>query len=112
MQSGVTGINSIRIYNPIKQQLDHDPDGIFVRKWCPELESVPDEYLQYPHLMSEAFQKKVGCIIGKDYPKPIIDIKLSTIKAKKVIYDIKSTAEAKQMSHDAYLMHGSRRKRN
>ena len=111
MQSGVTGINSIRIYNPVKQQLDHDPDGTFVRRWCPELESVPNEYLQYPHLMSEAFQKKIGCIIGKDYSKPIVDIKLSALKAKKIIYSIKSTAKAKQMSQDAYLLHGSRRKR-
>ena len=37
MQSGTTGINSLRIYNPIKQGLDHDPDGSFIRRWCPEL---------------------------------------------------------------------------
>ena len=111
MQSGVTGINSIRIYNPVKQQSDHDPDGTFVRQWCPELRSVPNEYLQYPHLMSETFQKKIGCIIGKDYSKPVVDIKLSALKAKKIIYSIKSTSEAKQMSQEAYLLHGSRRKR-
>ena len=111
MQSGVTGINSIRIYNPVKQQSDHDPDGTFVRRWCPELRSVPNEYLLYPHLMSETFQKKIGCIIGKDYSKPVVDIKLSALKAKKIIYSIKSTAKAKQMSQDAYLLHGSRRKR-
>ena len=111
MQSGVTGINSIRIYNPVKQQSDHDPDGTFVRRWCPELRSVPNEYLQYPHLMSETFQKKIGCIIGKDYSKPVVDIKLSALKAKKIIYSIKSTSKAKQMYQDAYLLHGSRRKR-
>lgn len=111
MQSGVTGINSIRIYNPLKQQSDHDPDGTFVRRWCPELRNVPNEYLQYPHLMSETFQKKVGCIIGKDYSKPVVDIKLSVLKAKKIIYSIKSTPAAKQMAQNAYLLHGSRRKR-
>ena len=112
MQSGVTGINAIRIYNPVKQQSDHDPNGIFIRRWCPELESVPDEYLPYPHLMAETFQKKIGCRIGKDYPAPVIDIKLSTLKAKKIIYGIKSTPLAKQMSQEAYIVHGSRRKRN
>ena len=61
--------------------------------------------------MSETFQKKVGCIIGKDYSKPVVDIKLSTLKAKKIIYSIKSTPEAKQMAQNAYLLHGSRRKR-
>ena len=65
MQSGVTGINAIRIYNPIKQQADHDPDGLFVKEWIPELKDVPNDYLQYPHLMSDALQKKTGCIIGK-----------------------------------------------
>ena len=63
MQSGVTGINAIRIYNPCKQQLDHDPDAHFVRKWVPELKNIPLEYIQCPHLLSEKMQKKTGCII-------------------------------------------------
>ena len=41
MQSGTTGINTLRIYNPIKQGLDHDPDGSFIRRWCPELARRP-----------------------------------------------------------------------
>jgi deoxyribodipyrimidine photo-lyase len=65
MQSGVTGINAIRIYNPIKQQIDHDPEAIFVRKWVPELKNVPLEYIQYPHLLSEKMQKKQVVLSGK-----------------------------------------------
>ena len=89
MQSGVTGINAIRIYNPIKQQIDHDPKAHFVRKWVPELENIPLEYIQYPHLLSEKMQKKTGCIIGKTYPEPAVDLKLSSLKAKKILNDIK-----------------------
>ena len=37
MQSGTTGMNTLRIYNPLKQAEDHDPDGVFVRRWVPEL---------------------------------------------------------------------------
>lgn len=110
MQSGVTGINAIRIYNPVKQQADHDPDGLFVKKWCPELNCVPKEYLHFPHLMSESFQKKIGCIIGKSYPEPLVDLKISSLKAKKIIYNIKSSSTARKQSQLAYELHGSRRK--
>ena len=48
MQSGSTSINTIRIYNPIKQGLDHDPDGVFIRRWCPELANVPALHLHEP----------------------------------------------------------------
>lgn len=109
MQSGVTGMNSVRIYNPVKQHLDHDPNSDFIRKWVPELRNIPDEYMQTPHLLSQTMQKKVGCFIGKDYPAPVVDLKLSTLRAKKEIYDIRSTKKAKDESKTAYLMHGSRR---
>ena len=110
MQSGVTGMNAIRIYNPIKQQQDHDPEAIFVRNWVPELKNVPLEYMQYPHLLSEQMQKKVGCLIGKHYPSPIVDLKISTLKAKKSIYGVRATQKAKNESKKAYIKHGSRRK--
>ncbi|MBT4909982.1 MAG: deoxyribodipyrimidine photolyase, partial [Alphaproteobacteria bacterium] len=48
MQSGTTGINAIRIYNPIKQGVDHDPEGIFIKKWLPELSKVPKENIHMP----------------------------------------------------------------
>ena len=110
MQSGVTGINAIRIYNPVKQQADHDPDGKFVRKWCPELKNVPLEYLQYPHLMSGKRQKISECIIGKDYPEPVVDLKISSLRARKYIYGILSKSETKEEASAAYQFHGSRRK--
>ena len=110
MQSGVTGINAIRIYNPIKQQADHDPDGLFVKKWIPELKDVPNDYLQYPHLMSDSLQKKTGCIIGKSYPAPIVDFKLSALNARKEIFSVKSLDITKKQSNIAYEIHGSRRK--
>ena len=110
MQSGVTGINAVRIYNPIKQQQDQDPNGDFVKRWVPELENVPNDYLQYPHLMSPAFQKKSGCIIGTTYPEPVVDVRTSALYARKRIYEVKSTDEAKRQSRAAYLLHGSRKK--
>ena len=51
MQAGVTGINTVRIYNPVKQAEDHDPDGAFIRKWVPELAEVPVPYVFAPWTM-------------------------------------------------------------
>ena len=110
MQSGVTGINAIRVYNPLKQQIDQDPDSIFVKKWVPELKNVPSDYIQHPHLLSENMQKKLDCVIGKNYPKPVVDVRISAMKAKKKIFEVKKTKKAKLQSKEAYLMHGSRRK--
>ena len=110
MQSGVTGINSIRIYNPMKQQKDHDPEGLFVKRWIPEFEKIPNEYIFSPHLMSAGFQKIHSFKIGVDYPAPIVDHSLQARKAKKILYKIKASREAKKNAKMVYLKHGSRKK--
>ena len=64
-----------RMYNPTTQQERHDPDGTYVRRWCPELAGVPDAKLAEPWTMSEEEQEAAGCVIGRDYPAPIVDHK-------------------------------------
>jgi deoxyribodipyrimidine photo-lyase len=62
-----------RIYNPARQMESHDPDGSYVRRYVPELARVGDEYLREPWTMPEDVQRSCGCVIGTDYPEPIVD---------------------------------------
>ncbi|MGR8921995.1 MAG: FAD-binding domain-containing protein, partial [Gammaproteobacteria bacterium] len=73
MQSGTTGINAVRIYSPIKQVHDQDPRGEFIRRWIPALAGVPDEFIAEPARMPRALQARVGCLIGRDYPAPVVE---------------------------------------
>ncbi len=110
MQSGVTGINAVRIYSPIKQVLDQDPQGVFIRRYCPELMHVPSEYLAEPHKMPSNLQHRVGCIIGKHYPLPIVEHAKAYRNARSRLYSVKGSSAARAEANRVYQKHGSRRR--
>ena len=62
-----------RIFNPILQGKKFDPEGTFIRKWIPELTNVSQKYLHEPWSMPAEEQAKTGCVVGKDYPVPIVN---------------------------------------
>lgn len=62
-----------RIFNPITQGKKFDPAGTYIRRWVPALENVPEGYIHTPWEMPEQEQKEVGCVIGLDYPPPIVE---------------------------------------
>jgi deoxyribodipyrimidine photo-lyase len=62
-----------RIYNPARQQARFDSDGAYVRRYLPELREVPAEYLAEPSTMPDEVQRASNCVIGEDYPAPIVD---------------------------------------
>ena len=84
MQSGTTGINAIRIYNPVKQGLDQDPTGAFTRRWLPELATVPDAFLQEPWKWPGA-----QGLLGRRYPEPIVDLVAATRAARDAAWGVR-----------------------
>lgn len=62
-----------RVFNPVLQGQKFDPNGDYVRRWLPELARVPVKFIHNPWTMPPSDQRRAGCVIGSDYPAPIID---------------------------------------
>ncbi|TXH04061.1 MAG: deoxyribodipyrimidine photolyase [Nevskiaceae bacterium] len=84
MQSGTTGINTLRMYSPSKQARDHDPAGVFVRQWLPEFGTAA-------------------------YPAPIVDEKAALVHAQQRLYGLRRRDEAREEADRIQARHGSRR---
>ncbi len=109
MQAGVTGINTVRIYSPIKQVADQDPRGEFIRRYVPELEGVPTEFIAEPHRMPTLTQHMAGCVIGTHYPEPIVDHTEAYRAAKDRVFAWKQRPGVRDSSRRVYIKHGSRK---
>ncbi len=81
MQAGTSGINTIRIYNPVLNGREKDPDGKLIRKYIPELQKVPKECLHEPWKW-EHFE-------SLEYPQAIIDIEEANRQARKILWETK-----------------------
>jgi len=73
--TGTDAAPYFRIFNPTLQAEKFDPQGVYIRQWLPELADVPDRFIHAPQKMPPQIQRQAGCIIGQDYPKPIVDHK-------------------------------------
>lgn len=101
MQSGTTGINTARIYNPIKQGYDHDEHGVFIRKYVPELIEIPDAFIHEPWLWLDADKAA--------YPPPIVDCATAAKAAREAIFQVRKRPEHKVAAQQIVDKHGSRK---
>jgi len=71
--TGTDAAPYFRIFNPHTQSKKFDPQGAYLRRWLPELAQVPDQFIHEPHKMPPGIQQQAGCLIGRDYPAPLVD---------------------------------------
>ena len=102
MQSGITGINTIRIYNPLKQSQEQDPDGRFIRRWLPELADMPTGLIHTPWAKPEA---------APDYPAPLVEERAARRAAADAMFAIRKSRAHASEAAVVVARHGSRNNR-
>jgi len=110
MQTGTTGINAIRIYNPIKQSWDQDPDGVFIRRFLPELGGVPAPWIHEPWRLPPEWQQAYGVRLGTDYPAPVVDYQAAAREARRRIKEHRATNDMRSEADRIRQRHASRKR--
>jgi len=90
MQAGMDYQPVVRVYNPIKQSQENDPEGVFIREWVPELARCPAPAIHQPWQMPAATQRHLGIVIGQDYPAPVVEVVATGKAARAALYQLRA----------------------
>ena len=96
MQAAESGTNTMRVYNPVKQSYDHDPEGLFIKDWIPELKNLPVPYCHEPWKMTTMEQKIYGFQYGQDYPEKIVDIEQASRYARQTLSEFRKRPDVQK----------------
>ena len=102
----------LRIYNPIKNSYEHDPEGVFIKKWVPELKELPIQFIHEPYLMTEMEQIINNFKLGENYSFPIVDIQETRKKASDTLWNFKKNKMVKQESERILNKHTMPNRKN
>lgn len=105
MQAGVTGINTIRVYNPIKQSKEKDSNGEFITTWIPALKGLPLPFVHEPWLMTDLEQIMYDFTLGEDYPNRVVDIASTSKTARDLLWQWKKNERVKKEGHRIIARH-------
>jgi len=109
MQAGLTGTNALRVYNPLKQAAERDPEGRFVARWLPALAGLPTIWRHRPWALPAAERAALGFLPGRDYPLPIHDFEAEARRWKRELHAARRAPGAHEASEALLERLASRR---